>query len=38
MVQALCDGIDKSDEEDNQDGDPETKSGDKKDNPGSGNV
>jgi len=38
MVQALCDGIFKSDEEDTQDADPETKPGDKQDKTGPGNA
>jgi len=38
MVQALCDGIVKSNEEDTQDADPETKPGDKQDKTGPGNA
>jgi len=36
IVQALCDGIDKSDAEDKQDGDPGNRSGSEQDKPGSG--
>jgi len=38
MVQALCDGIDKSDAEDKQEFDPGNQSGNEQDKPGSGNV
>jgi len=38
MVQGLCDGIDKSDAEDKQDGDPGNQSGKEQEKPGSGNV
>ena len=38
MVQALCDGIDKSDAEDKQELDPGNQSGNEQDKPGSGNV
>ena len=38
MVQALCDGIDKSGAEDKQELDPGNRSGNEQDKPGSGNV
>jgi len=38
MVQARCDGIDKSDAEDKQELDPGNQSGNEQDKPGSGNV
>ena len=38
MLQALCDGTDKSDAEDKQELDPGNQSGNEQDKPGSGNV
>jgi len=38
MVQALCDGIDRSDEEDKHDGDLGPKPGTEPDKSGSGNI
>jgi len=38
MVQALCDGIDKSDAEDKQEFNPGNQSGNEQDKPGSGNA